>query len=108
MIPPVFELQPHQDLHLYLRRGDCIRVVQGQVELVSRHWLAERCVPMVLPLQTEGCYQADAAGWVQLRAVMTTADAAGAAVQMLSAPVTTMQAKIKSQFYNFRALRPCT
>lgn len=107
MTQPFFDLQSGQSLHMYLHRGDGIHVVQGRVELLSRRWLAEQYVALALPLQTESCYQPDAAGWVQLRALP------GEAVQLqrLAMNAQSLSAKIRNQllqllgFLSFMSIR---
>lgn len=95
--PAFSELQPGETLHLYLNLGDGIRLVQGRALLESRHWLAERCVPLVQPLQLDAHYHPAAAGWVLLRALP------GAAVQLqrLSVPAATPPASAFSRVLQF-------
>jgi hypothetical protein len=102
--PPFSELLPGATLHLYLSLGDGICVVQGRAVLVSHHWLAERCVPLVQPLQLDAHYHPAAAGWVLLRALP------GAAVQLqrLSAPAATPPKGAFSRVLQFLGFAPLT
>lgn len=102
--PPCSELLPGETLHLYLRLGDGIRLVQGRVERVSYQWLAERFVPLAQPLQLNAHYHPEAAGWVLLRALP------GAAVQLqrVNAPASTPLASAFNRVLQFFGFAPFT